>query len=190
MDCSKIELSMDEELGSIDERCSICSIVHDKSTIDSSCTISLTSISSEEIIPELGRSKEDEASVCSEYAETVEVSEKSIKYGILPIAIDIYASYNNNVFDIQRRTIKPFELSTLKNESIICGMTSNDLKRSVIEIWSLSKVHDYERRVLYPSWYNWVLLDLARRLHELDNRILSTDLINGVKLEICQRLFC
>ncbi|KAI7902759.1 uncharacterized protein BX663DRAFT_68740 [Cokeromyces recurvatus] len=211
MDCSEIEFSMDNDLISIDddnekcsicsvvhgvstidddnEKCSICSVVHGVSTIDDDETTSLTSTLNN-IIYEFSKLEGDRFSVCSTDIEANnKLSNNLLKDSIFPIPMEMCSLYNN-IFDIQKRTIKPFELSTLENEIIICGMSNKNLKRSIIEIWFLSQVHNIERRILNPSWYNWVLLDLARRLSELENRILSIELINAVLIELCQRIFC
>jgi hypothetical protein len=72
---------------------------------------------------------------------------------------------------------------------MIFSMASNDIKQSIVEIWTLTQVYDPQKRIVNPAWHNWVLLDLARRLCELDSRFGSIELTNSTKLEFFQRIF-
>jgi hypothetical protein len=69
-------------------------------------------------------------------------------------------------------------------------MDDADLQRSIIEIWVMTQVHDPEKRLVNSAWYNWVLLDLARRLSQLDTRYGPHKLLESLATELSQRLFC
>lgn len=73
---------------------------------------------------------------------------------------------------------------------MLYNMEDNDLKTSIIEIWILTQVHNPEKRLLSPAWYNWVLLDLARRLSQLETRIEPNKLLKNLLVELSERLFC
>ncbi|ORE14654.1 hypothetical protein BCV71DRAFT_275587 [Rhizopus microsporus] len=85
----------------------------------------------------------------------------------------------DNVFAAQNEMIKPFELTTRAN--------TKDLQIAIVEIWCRSGLNNNSRRLLYMAWYNWVMLDIARRLNELYRRNNGYRLVNELKQELSRR---
>lgn len=73
---------------------------------------------------------------------------------------------------------------------MLCGMTTDELQTSIIEIWCRSQLHDVKRRLMHTAWYNWVMLDIARRLQQLYQRTYGNSLVKDTVSEISKRLFC
>ncbi|CEI98716.1 hypothetical protein RMCBS344292_12817 [Rhizopus microsporus] len=94
----------------------------------------------------------------------------------------------DNVFTAQNEMIKPFELTTRANEILLCGVKTKDLQIAIVEIWCRSGLNNNSRRLLYMAWYNWVMLDIARRLNELYRRNNGYRLVNELKQDLSRRI--
>ncbi|KAG2237752.1 hypothetical protein INT48_009691 [Thamnidium elegans] len=68
-------------------------------------------------------------------------------------------------------------------------MRNDHLIASIIEIWVLTQFHDFDTWTINPAWYNWVILDISRRINQLGNRNNSGILINYLVTQISLRLF-
>ncbi|CEG82279.1 hypothetical protein RMATCC62417_16375 [Rhizopus microsporus] len=97
-------------------------------------------------------------------------------------------THANNVFAAQNEMIKPFELTTRANEILLCGVKTKDLQIAIVEIWCRSGLNNNSRRLLYMAWYNWIMLDIARRLNELYRRNNGYRLVNELKQELSRRI--
>jgi hypothetical protein len=63
-------------------------------------------------------------------------------------------------------------------------MGDDDLVQSIIEIWRRTQLQKQERRIEKPTWYNWVLLDISRRMYEL----LARDNYQNLKAKLVESL--
>jgi hypothetical protein len=63
-------------------------------------------------------------------------------------------------------------------------MGDDDLVQSIIEIWRRTQLQKQERRIEKPTWYNWVLLDICRRMYEL----LARDNYQTLKAKLVESL--
>ncbi|GAA5807990.1 hypothetical protein MFLAVUS_001372 [Mucor flavus] len=81
----------------------------------------------------------------------------------------------SDAFDRQKEQILPFELCIKDNEMLIYTMSNEHLITSIIEIWALTQFHDLDTWTINPAWYNWVILDISRRINHLGNRNNSVD---------------
>ncbi|KAG1051191.1 hypothetical protein G6F43_006588 [Rhizopus delemar] len=87
-------------------------------------------------------------------------------------------------------SIVPLAIDKDIQEIMLCGMTTDELQTSIIEIWCKSQLHDVKRRLMHTAWYNWVMLDVARRLQQLYQRTYGNSLVKDTVSEISKRLFC
>ncbi|KAI8083896.1 hypothetical protein BDF21DRAFT_462063 [Thamnidium elegans] len=94
-----------------------------------------------------------------------------------------------DAFDRQKEQILPFELCIKDNEVLMYTMRNDHLIASIIEIWVLTQFHDFDTWTINPAWYNWVILDISRRINQLGNRNNSGILINYLVTQISLRLF-
>lgn len=75
-------------------------------------------------------------------------------------------------------------------EVVMYTMSNEHLITSIIEIWALTQFHDLDTWTINPAWYNWVILDISRRINHLGNRNNAGILINHLITLISMRLFC
>ncbi|KAI8882334.1 hypothetical protein K501DRAFT_273740 [Backusella circina FSU 941] len=87
----------------------------------------------------------------------------------LPLAIDLHID-RKGFFRNIRQDLRPFELSTWENDHLLKSMADEDLVQTILEIWRRTQLQKQERRIEKPTWYNWVILDISRRMYELLNR--------------------
>ncbi|RCH93694.1 hypothetical protein CU098_001528 [Rhizopus stolonifer] len=147
-----------------------------------------TSMSSPGIISSNTTDSESSLFSLSNTSSTTFASSSRHFYSIVPLAIDKDVPVDD-VFEAQNKMIKPFELSTKKNEIMLFSMHTGELQTSIVEIWCRSQLHDTRQRLTHIAWYNWVMLDIARRLNNLSQRMNGNTLIKETISEISKRLF-
>ncbi|KAI9363066.1 hypothetical protein BD770DRAFT_407429 [Pilaira anomala] len=118
------------------------------------------------------------------------VSSDNIKYNYTKPKIVMDTRYHNkDAFDGQREQILPYELCTRDNEILLYKMQSQELIKSITNIWALTQFHDPDMWIINPGWYNWVILDIVRRINQLNNRNNPVLLQHILIREISLRLF-
>ncbi|KAI9313057.1 hypothetical protein BX666DRAFT_2030450 [Dichotomocladium elegans] len=73
-------------------------------------------------------------------------------------------------FSERAETMRPYQLSTISSAKDINCMTTEGLIRTIAGIFELKTPHLRESRAADMSLYNWILVDLCRRLEVLDAR--------------------
>jgi hypothetical protein len=69
-------------------------------------------------------------------------------------------------------------------------MSDGDLIQSIIEIWVRTQLHVSVTRLSNLSWYNWVLLDISRRVFEIYKRENADRLLISLIESLAGRVYC
>ncbi|KAI8976497.1 hypothetical protein BDB01DRAFT_803107 [Pilobolus umbonatus] len=128
--------------------------------------------------------EDDSISVLSELTCSTTYSVTETQH-TLPVAIDL-TPIKESVFQRELGLLHPFQLSTRSNVFMLSGMSCDDLIRSIVEIWSRTRIHDRKERMMNRAWSNWVILDLCRRIE----MVFKVEAMSQLMDMVADRLFC